>query len=283
MSSRGSTYLIIGAGVFGASTALRLSQEEPRPTITLIDRAPYPCPIAASHDINKIVRSDYGDIFYCKLGLETLDKWRNDPLFKKWYHQSGLLKATDHAIDSIDRTFENYKKLGVKVGAESFKPEELRSKFNGLYTDTDLSDVDDLLWNPSCGWAEAARALEDTISAAAENGVCYVSSSVASLILESGSCAGVTTEDGETFTASNTILATGAYAAKILADSAPEQPSLQVGNRITAAGVCEAAVDLNAEQVKCFSSAPAFVLDANETQGNCPFIHLPYSSDQIPT
>lgn len=268
------SYLVVGAGVFGASTALHLSQQKPSPTIILIDRAPYPCPIAASHDINKIVRSDYGDIFYCGLGLKTLQAWRTDPLFKKWYHQSGLLKATDHAIDSIDKTFENYKKLGVDVGAELFKPEALKTRFNGLYVDTDLSEVENLLWNPSCGWAEAARALEGTIAAAVQNGVHYVTTSVASLILRDGSCTGVSTEDGRAFTATKTILATGAYTAKLLADSAPKQPDLQVGDRITAAGVCEAAVDLNAEQIKRFNEGPAFALDANETQGNCPFTYL---------
>ncbi|KAL6720694.1 hypothetical protein ACLMJK_002619 [Lecanora helva] len=267
MASLAPSYLIIGAGVFGASTALHLSQQKPAPTVILIDRAPYPCPIAASHDINKIVRSDYGDIFYCKLGLETLEKWRNDPLFKKWYHQSGLLKATDHAADLVDKISENYKKLGVDVGAELFKPENLKTKFGGIYADTDLSDVEHLLWNPSCGWAEAARALEETIAAAVENGVHYVTTSVARLIIENGSCAGITTEDGRTFIAEKTILSTGAYTAKLLAGSAPKQPDLQVGDRIVAAGVCEAAMDLTPEQIKKFNHVPAFVLDANKTQG----------------
>lgn len=271
MSSLASSYLIIGAGVFGASTALHLSRQKPTPTIILIDRTPFPCPIAASHDINKIVRSDYGDIFYCKLGLETLEKWRTDRLFQKFYHQSGLVKATDDAVDLVDKTLDNYKKLGVDVGAELLKPEELKTRFNGLYADSNFTDVDNLLWNPSCGWAEAARALEGTIAAAVENGVHYTTTSVASLILKDGSCTGIRTEDGRTFTAEKIILSTGAYTAKLLADSAPDWPGLQVGGRMTAAGVCEAAVDLNAEQVERFNKGPAFALDANETQGNALF------------
>ena len=254
--------------MFGASTALHLSQQRPAPTIILIDRAPYPCPIAASHDVNKIVRSDYGDMFYCKLGLETLEQWRSNPLFKKWYHQSGLLKATDHAIDLVDKTLENYKKLGVDVGAELLKPEGLKTRFKGVYADTDLSAVEDILWNPSCGWAEAARALEDAIAAAVRNGVHYVTTSVERLILENGSCKGISTEDGRVFTADKIILATGAYTSKLLADSAPESPGLQVDDRITAAGVCEAAVDLSPDQAKRFEDVPAFVLDANRTQGS---------------
>jgi len=271
MSPLADSYLIIGSGVFGASTALHLSRQRPAPKVTLVDRLPYPCPIAASHDINKIVRSDYGDIFYCKLGLKTLEKWRTEPLFKKWYHQSGLLKATDDATDLVDKIFENYRELGVDVEAELLSPEELKTRFGGIYSDADLTDVENLLWNPSCGWAEADYALKDTVQACVNNGVHYVTASVAELILKDGACTGLATEDGRILTASSIILSTGAYTAKLLADSAPKQGELQVGDRIVAAGVCEAYVSLNTEQVERFKDVPAFALDANETQGNVPF------------
>lgn len=271
MSPLASSYIVVGAGVFGASTALSLSREKPAPTVILIDRAPFPCPIAASHDINKIVRSDYSDIFYCKLGLQTLERWRNDPLYTPWYHQSGLIKATDERFGKVQKIFDNYKELGVDVKAELFSPKEMHTRFDGLYADGDFTDVDDILWNPSSGWAEAARALKATIEAAAENGVHYVSAPVAKLILKDGCCAGIRTEDGRTFTASKVILSTGAYTAKLLADSAPTQPELQVGDRITACAVCEAAVNLSPEQAKKFQNAAAFVLDAGIVQGMVPF------------
>ena len=228
MPALASSYIIAGAGVFGASTALYLSRQRPAPTIILVDRAPYPCPIAASHDINKIVRSDYGDIFYCKLGLKALERWRTDPLFEMWYHQSGLLKATDHHADLVDKIFDNYKELGVDVGAELFKPEELKTRFNGIYADADLTDVENILWNPSSGWAEAATALKYALDAVMENGVNCITANVANLILKDGACTGIRTEDGRTFTAEKTILCTGAYTAKLIADSAPTQPELQV-------------------------------------------------------
>ncbi|CAD6573946.1 MAG: hypothetical protein ASARMPREDX12_006334 [Alectoria sarmentosa] len=262
-----SSYIIIGAGVFGASTALALSREKLAPTVILIDRAPFPCPIAASHDINKIVRSDYGDIFYCKLGLQALERWREDPLYMQWYHQSGLAKATDERFGRVQKIFDNYKELGVDVKAELFSPKEMKTRFGGLYTDGDFTDVDDVLWNPSSGWAEAARALKATIEAAVDNGVHYVSAPVAKLTLKDGCCTGIQTEDGRTFTASKVVLSTGAYTAKLLADSAPTQPELQVGDRITACAVCEAAVSLTPEQAETFQDAPAFVLDAGKVQG----------------
>ena len=191
MSPLASSYIIVGSGVFGASTALNLSREKSAPSVILLDRAPFPCPIAASHDINKIVRSDYNDIFYCKLGLQTLERWREDPLYMPWYHQSGLAKATDERFGKVQKIFDNYKELGVDVKAELISPKELRTKFQGLYADADFTDVDEILWNPSSGWAEASKALKATIEAAVENGVHYISAPVATLILKDGCCTGV--------------------------------------------------------------------------------------------
>ena len=267
MSPLASSYIIVGAGVFGASTALSLSREKPAPTVILIDRAPFPCPIAASHDINKIVRSDYDDIFYCKLGLQTLKRWREDPLYTQWYHQSGLVKATHERFGRVQKIFDNYKQLGVDVGAELFGPEEMKTRFEGLYADADFTGVDDILWNPSSGWAEATRALKATIEAAVGNGVHYVSAPVAKLFLQDGNCTGIRTDDGRTFSASKVILSTGAYTAKLLADSAPTQPELQVGDRITACAVCEVAVNLTPEQANKFHTAPVLVLDTGKVLG----------------
>src|ERR1700712_1480611 len=69
-------YLIIGSGIFGASTAYHLAQRYPNARTCLVDRMPYPCPLAASWDWNKVVRADYGDAFYMKFALEAMDSWR---------------------------------------------------------------------------------------------------------------------------------------------------------------------------------------------------------------
>ncbi len=71
MSSVQQSYLIVSAGIFGASTALHLRAAEPEAHITLLDRTPYPCLYGASHDINKIVRENYPDEFYMRLGSEA--------------------------------------------------------------------------------------------------------------------------------------------------------------------------------------------------------------------
>ena len=63
------SFVIVGAGVFGTSTALHLAKAYPSASITLIDRTPFPCPLAASYDYQKVVRADYGNIFVCRARL----------------------------------------------------------------------------------------------------------------------------------------------------------------------------------------------------------------------
>lgn len=71
--------LIVGAGEFGASTAVELLRSNNYSTVTIIDRASeIPALDAASTDINKVVRFDYTDADYAKLGLESVRRWRTD-------------------------------------------------------------------------------------------------------------------------------------------------------------------------------------------------------------
>lgn len=261
-------YLIIGAGVFGASTALHLSRQKSSSSILLIDRLPYPCPIAASHDINKAVRADYTDIFYCQLGLETLSRWHQDSVFRPYFHQSGMITIKPGVESLGRRIIANFEKLGAYYEAEVFDPQEMGDRFGGLFAEGDFSHTDEVYWNPLSGWAEAARALEATVKAAVENGVGYVAASVAQLLMDdSGSCTGIRTTEGQVFHADHIILSTGAGTAKLFADSFPDKPELQVGRRITAAAVCEAAVDVSEEQREKYKRLPVFVFDDGVTQG----------------
>lgn len=63
--------LIVGAGVFGLSTALHLARNGYR-NITVIDRESIPSPYSAGCDLNKIVRAEYEDSFYTDLALVSL-------------------------------------------------------------------------------------------------------------------------------------------------------------------------------------------------------------------
>ena len=261
------SYIIVGAGVFGASTAYQIILSEPSASVFLVDRTPFPCPYAASHDINKIIRADYGDIFYTKLALEAKEEWYNRSLYKQFYMKSGLLHAAEK--EWCEKAIRNYDDLGVAHSARILTEDEAKGKFNGLLKDTDWNGVESILWNPNSGVAEAADALKATILEAVNCGVTYVEGTVSKLQFDSHhKCVGIRTEDGRELRADHIILCTGAQTAKLLANSAPDWRSLQADGRLVAAGVVEAAVQLTAEQVEKFTSAPAFAHESELTQGS---------------
>ncbi|KAL8714148.1 MAG: hypothetical protein Q9220_001876 [cf. Caloplaca sp. 1 TL-2023] len=266
MGSTQRSYLVIGAGVFGTSTALHLIEDDPSASITLLDRTPFPCPHAASHDINKIVRADYGDIFYSNLALEAQNHWRNGSYYKPYYHETGLVNVEDTGLGR--KIIQNYKDLGVDYSAEMITPKDAMAKWNGIYADGDWENVKEVFWNPQSGWVEAAAAVRRTTEAAVDKGVQYVEATVSELAFDgAGNCTGVRTANGDSYWADNVILCTGAQTAKLLADSAPQRKDLQVNGRMVAAAVVTAAVRLTPGQKEKFDKVPVFVEGMDHTLG----------------
>ena len=259
------SYLIIGAGVFGVSTAYHLIKKDPIANISLVDRTPYPCPLAASWDWNKVVRADYGDLFYMEKALEAIHLWRTDPLYKPFYHESGLINIDNTGLGR--RMIENYKKLKTDISPEMLRVEEFKKLYNGFFENTNFEDVEEIFVNRKSGWAEATKALKALTDAAVSAGVKYIEGDVASLTFnETGGCTGVRMVDGGALSADKIILSTGAGTAKLLADSAPKRPELQVGNRMVAAAVVTGIVKINAKDGKQYTEIPVTVHAIKKTQ-----------------
>jgi glycine/D-amino acid oxidase-like deaminating enzyme len=264
-SSPAPSYLIIGSGVFGASTALHLIRKHPGASITLLDRDAHDAPtrVAASWDWNKVVRSAYSDILYTKLALEAQDLWRTDPIWKPFYHESGVLWISGTSF--AKNVLANHAALGVDAGLSSHSVDEAKIMYGGLFEGADYTGIKEVLVNRTSGWAEAKEALQSTIEAAIELGVRYVTAEVTAVQLEeSGSrrrCRGVVTTDGTSISADRVILCTGAYTPKLLIDSAPEWSDLHAGERILASGVTEATALWSPEERPILDTMPVGISD----------------------
>lgn len=80
--------LIVGGGAFGTSAAYDLSLRGYH-SVAVLDRHPPPSMNAAATDLNKIVRHDYPNPLYTRLGLESMSVWKDpDALF------AGMLRPT---------------------------------------------------------------------------------------------------------------------------------------------------------------------------------------------
>ena len=259
------SFIIVGAGIFGASTAYHLAKAVPSASITLIDRSPFPCPLAASHDYSKIVRADYGDKFYMSLALKSQHEWRTNALYKQFFHQSGMVNIEGTGLGR--RMVQNFKDLGVKSKAEVIEPGELRKRYP-LFWDADYKEANDCYVNLEAGWADATSALKAVIAEAVRYGVDYVEGTVSRLLFDDeGDCVGVELKDRLTLEAGKVILATGANTARILADSAPERQELQAGERMMAAAVVCGMVELTDEQVEVYKDIPLFLHRVGQVHG----------------
>jgi len=66
--------LIVGAGIFGLVAALELKQRQKDSRITVLDPGPVPHRHAASTDISKVIRMDYGtDELYVEMMVRVCE------------------------------------------------------------------------------------------------------------------------------------------------------------------------------------------------------------------
>src|SRR5262245_6320483 len=111
--------LVIGGGVFGLTAALELRRRGHR--VTLADSGPIPSPLAASTDVSKVVRTDYGrDILYTELMEHALPRWRewNERWKQKLYHETGflILSSDPMARNSFElSSYETLRRRGYEL------------------------------------------------------------------------------------------------------------------------------------------------------------------------
>jgi glycine/D-amino acid oxidase-like deaminating enzyme len=269
MAPSSKSYIIVGAGVFGVSTAYHLIKKYPDADITLVDRDAFDqdTRVAASWDWNKVVRADYDDIVYCKMALESQDMFRTENLWKPHFYETGIfwICRSDYAQDVIN----NYKKLGRAAELEAVPIEEARKLYGGLFEDADYTGVKEVLVNKTSGWATAGECLISVTREALRLGVKYKQAEVASLQFDNGRCTGIHTETGETLTAAHTLLCTGAFTPKLLeyCAEASGKEDLRAGERIVAGGITTGMTKLDDESYRRFASMPVGVQGYSPEEG----------------
>lgn len=282
------SYLILGAGVFGISTAYRLITLYPSAHITIIDRDYHSAPsrVAASWDWNKVIRADYSDLLYMRLALEARDVFKKDPLYQPYYHESGIFWVCRDAY--ADEVVDNYGKLGFgkgdkgKKGEEALRKvgiEEAKKMFGGLFEDADYEGAQDVLVNSTSGWANAGDALIAVTKRCIELGVKYVVGDVETLVFEGGRdgvCSGVRTTKGEVYKADKVVVCAGAYTPRLLEQSARAsgREAVSAGERIVAGGITTGMVTLEKEEWERFKDMPVGVQGYTAETGECDPILL---------
>lgn len=261
-----SEILVVGAGIFGTSTAYHLATTHSNPSgITVLDRALCPSPKAASSDINKIVRADYSSPFYMDLAYEAMDAWSNSSMLKPFYHRTGWVALDEKDSDLTDRIRKNFKNSGRLDESEDISLDEVKSKWDGILNGIDTTDYSKAYLNPSAGWTDASLATEAMMREAISKGIKYAVGEVEELV-SSGSCLeGIRTKDGKLYTADKILLATGAWTPSLMSpleDVLGIEEHQRTERQISAAGVCVAAFKLSPEEAEHYGNLPILIYGA---------------------
>lgn len=141
---------VIGGGVFGVTAARELARRGH--AVTLFDPGP-PHPLAASTDISKVIRADYGtDEVLTHLGLAALDGWRawNREVFgRELFHEEGFLLLTRQAMAPGGFEHESFRH---QRGLRRVGPWTARA-----HPEWVLERYPDGYFNPAGGWAESGE------------------------------------------------------------------------------------------------------------------------------
>lgn len=254
--------LIVGAGVFGASTAYHLSlQYKDASRITVLDRTAAPPTLAASTDVNKIIRADYSSAFYSELAYEAMEAWSEWPELRDYYHRTGWIALDTEDSDLADRIRQVFRDRGHDP-TKDIPLSELDQHWKGIMKGTNVKGFKAAYWNPEAGWCDAAAATASVMNAAIARGVKYAVGSVESFLLESGKLAGVRTATGKELRAERVVLATGAWTSSLLS---PVEDKLaiaghdRVERQMTAAAVGVVHYKMSETEMIALSDMPVVV------------------------
>lgn len=226
MSGRQPSILIIGGGIFGITAAVELRDRGW--AVTVLDQGRIPHPDAASTDISKVVRMDYGtDEIYTAMGERSLARWAewNAASQQELFHNDGfLVMSRDEEMRPGGFEHDTFHFLAAR-GHRLRRVR--RSDLAANHPVWNSEKYGDGYLNPAGGWAESGKVVAWQKAAAAAHGVIIVESArFHSLIEKAGTVAGACSSDGREWLADATLMAAGAWTPFLL-------PELQTAMRTT--------------------------------------------------
>ncbi|CAI6294091.1 unnamed protein product [Periconia digitata] len=221
-TTRANTKVIVvgGGGTIGASTALHLLRAGYTPSsITVLDTYPIPSAQSAGNDLNKIMGVRIRNPVDKQLSLEARDMWRNDELFKPFFHNVGRLDCA-HTASGISELKSAYQALlDAKEGLET-TTEWLNSE-DEILKAMPLLERDQIqgwkaVFSKDGGWLAAAKAINAIGEECERKGVKFAFGGAGSFkqplfAADNTTCIGVETLDGTKYHADKVVLAAGAW------------------------------------------------------------------------
>jgi glycine/D-amino acid oxidase-like deaminating enzyme len=207
--------VVVGAGVFGAAAAWELAKRHFE--VCVIDPGPLPHVDAASTDISKVVRADYGaDELYSRLMQRCLDGWRswNERQSEPLFHETGFAILSSVPLSAGSFEADSFATLGgLGFELERLDGSDIAARFPAWSTGRYI----DGYFNPAGGWAESGRVVGWLIEQALASGAELRDGAVLDGLVEDGArVTGVRLGDGELIEADAVVVAAGAWTSQLV-------------------------------------------------------------------
>ncbi|KAI1837127.1 hypothetical protein DTO006G1_5975 [Penicillium roqueforti] len=220
--SRTTTKVVVvgGGGTMGSSTALHLIRSGYTPSnITVLDVYPIPSAQSAGYDLNKIMGIRLRNGPDLQLSLEALDMWKNDPLFKPFFHNVGRIdcSSSEDGIADLRKSYQSM--LDANIGLEKtnwlLESEDDILEKMPVFTREQVKGWKGLFCGDG-GWLAAAKAINAIGLFLKDQGVNFGFGKSGTfnqpLFTADGiTCNGVETIDGTRYYADKVVLAAGAW------------------------------------------------------------------------
>ncbi|KAK4124534.1 fructosyl amino acid oxidase [Parathielavia appendiculata] len=222
-ASRKDTKVIVvgGGGTMGSSTALHLLRAGYTPSnITILDTYPIPSAQSAGNDLNKIMGIRLRNKVDLQLSLEARDMWRNDELFRPFFHNTGRLdcESSEEGVAGLRREYQAL--LDANAGLE--ETHEWLDSEDAILAKAPLLPREQIkgwkaIWSAEGGWLAAAKAINAIGEELRSQGVKFGFGGAGSFKRplfaadDVSTCVGVETVDGTQYRADKVVLAAGAW------------------------------------------------------------------------
>ncbi|QPG76696.1 hypothetical protein FOA43_004090 [Brettanomyces nanus] len=164
--------------------------------------------------------------FYSDLAMESLGKWKSDPIYKTAFHETGIIYGGS-SKETIKSAIDRYETL-KKEGYTDLQLLDTEKKFIEIIKDTGMDSLSlkesqrfkgwkGFYQKKNCGWTYAALALQNACRECKRLGAKFIIDSVEELNFNhDGNCTGVLTFSGQTIFAERVVITAGANSYKFL-------------------------------------------------------------------
>ncbi|MDE2804974.1 MAG: FAD-dependent oxidoreductase [Gemmatimonadota bacterium] len=223
---------VVGAGAFGAWTALNLQQAGAR--VVLIDQYGPANSRATSGGETRGVRTGYGDrghgLLWTRWAKRAIEKWKEwdeqgrELLLPRVFFTTSDLIMRDEWTEFMEDTRNNWDEAGVRY--EVLDADEIGRRWPVI----DLTDIEVALWEPDAGVVRARRAIESVARVFERAGGTIAMAKAAMGPATSSRLDALTLQPGEPVSAANYVFALGPWFPKAFPELMGNRLRIPMGN-----------------------------------------------------